>query len=60
MKPAVAKTQAEAERFARIFIPSKTSRMWLRHLVTSLFFSRLGLKFGMQLLGGKSVLQGYS
>ena len=42
MKPAVTKTQAEAERFSRIFIPSKTSRMWLRHLVTGIFFSRLG------------------
>ncbi len=60
MKPAVKKKQAEAERFARIFVPSAKSRPWLRKLATQLMFSRLGLKYGMQMFGAKSVLQGYS
>ena len=60
MKPAAMKKQAEAERFARIFMPTRKSRPWLRRLVTRLMFSRLGLRFGMRMFGARSVLAGYS
>jgi len=60
MRPAVEAKQAEAARFARIFIPTKKSRPWLRRLATRALFSRLGLRLGMRAFGARSVLEGYA
>jgi 2-polyprenyl-6-methoxyphenol hydroxylase-like FAD-dependent oxidoreductase len=60
MAPAVMKRQIEAERFARIAMPTEKSRPWLRRIATQLLFSRPGLQFAMQAFGAKSVLEGYS
>jgi 2-polyprenyl-6-methoxyphenol hydroxylase-like FAD-dependent oxidoreductase len=59
MEPAVMKRQIEAERFARLAMPSEKSRPWLRRLVTRAIFSRLGLRLTMGMFGAKSVLAGY-
>jgi 2-polyprenyl-6-methoxyphenol hydroxylase-like FAD-dependent oxidoreductase len=60
MEPAVMQRQMEAERFAKIVMPTEKSRAWLRRIATRLLFSRLGLRFGMRMFGAKSVLEGYS
>ena len=59
MKPAAERKQNEAERFAKIVMPSERSRPWLRRLGTRLMFSRIGLVVGMRMFGAKSVLHGY-
>jgi 2-polyprenyl-6-methoxyphenol hydroxylase-like FAD-dependent oxidoreductase len=59
LKPAVAKRQADAAGFARVFIPSRRSRPWLRRLVVKAMFSPLLLPLMFRWFGAKSVLEGY-
>jgi 2-polyprenyl-6-methoxyphenol hydroxylase-like FAD-dependent oxidoreductase len=60
MEPAVVKRQIEAERFARIAMPTDKSWPWLRRLGTHLLFSGPGLKLGLGAFGAKSALSGYT
>ncbi len=58
LKPYVGKKQRDAARFARLFVPSRRSRPWLRHLIIQALFSRALISYGMALFGTKSVLRG--
>jgi 2-polyprenyl-6-methoxyphenol hydroxylase-like FAD-dependent oxidoreductase len=56
IKPHVDRKQKEAAAFAKVFVPSKRSMPWLRHLALKLIFSSAGLPLAMKWLGGRSVL----
>ena len=58
LKPYVGKKQRDAARFARLFVPSRRSRPWLRQLIIQALFSRALISYGMALFGTKSVLRG--
>jgi len=58
LKPHVDKRQKDAARFARLFVPSKNSREWLRRLFIRLFFNPLLIRIGFRYFGAKSVLAG--
>ncbi len=60
IKPEVSARQTEAARFARIFIPSRRSRPWLRRLVIKAMFNPLLLPLVFRWFGAKSVLEGYT
>jgi 2-polyprenyl-6-methoxyphenol hydroxylase-like FAD-dependent oxidoreductase len=60
LKPAVAARQEDAATFAKVFIPSETSRPWLRRLVIKLIFSPLVLPLVFKAFGAKSVLESYT
>ena len=59
LKPPVDKKQKDAARFARVFVPSSGSQLWLRRLALRLLFSRALIKYGMASFGAKSVLAGH-
>ena len=59
IKPEVIRRQRDA-RFARIFIPSRRSRPWLRRLVIKAMFSPLLLPLVFRWFGARSVLEGYT
>ncbi|MGH6663982.1 MAG: FAD-dependent monooxygenase [Pseudolabrys sp.] len=59
LKPPVDKKQKDAARFARLFVPSPGSQMWLRRLVLRLLFSRALIKYGMASFGANSVFAGH-
>ena len=56
IKPHVDRKQKRAAAFAKVFLPSKRSVPWLRHLALKLMFSSAGLPLAMKWLGGRSVL----
>jgi 2-polyprenyl-6-methoxyphenol hydroxylase-like FAD-dependent oxidoreductase len=60
IKPEVTARQTEAARFARIFIPSRRSRPWLRRLVIKAMFSPLLLPLVFRWFGARSILEGYT
>ena len=60
LKPEVTKRQEDAASFARIFIPSKRSRPWLRRLVIKAMFSPLALPLVFPWFGARSVLEDYA
>ncbi|HSD92129.1 MAG TPA: FAD-dependent monooxygenase [Methyloceanibacter sp.] len=59
LKPAVTERQKDAASFARYFIPSERSRLWLRRLTIKIVFSPLVLPRMFRWFGAKSVLEGY-
>ncbi len=59
MAPTVMKRQIETERFAKIIMPTDRSQPRLRRVGTRLLFSPPGLRFGLRLIGARSVLEGY-
>lgn len=59
MKPFVTRKQDQAARFARTYIPSQHSRMWLRRIVIRLIFSRLLIGYGLSSFGAQSILKHY-
>ncbi len=58
LKPHVDKKQRDAARFARLFVPSRRSRPWLRRLALKALFNRALIGYGLALFGMKSVLRG--
>lgn len=56
LKPHVDKKQRDAERFARIFLPTKRSYPWLRRLTIRLMFSKPLIGVSQAIFGGRSVL----
>lgn len=58
-KPHVSAKQDEAARFERIFVPSASSRPWLRRLAIRVFFSRYLLPVMFRSMGARSVLAHY-
>jgi 2-polyprenyl-6-methoxyphenol hydroxylase-like FAD-dependent oxidoreductase len=58
LKPPVTKKQKSAARFARLFVPSKRSRPWLRRLTIQLLFSKPLIGIGLRSFGTRSVLVG--
>ena len=59
MEP-VTRKQNEAAGFETVFIPSESSRPWLRRLAVRLLFGPLLLRLVFRMLGGRSALAGYS
>jgi 2-polyprenyl-6-methoxyphenol hydroxylase-like FAD-dependent oxidoreductase len=59
LKPFVRQKQDYAMEFSKIFLPSQTSRMWLRRLVMKLLFNRFYLKYELASFGSQSLLKGY-
>jgi 2-polyprenyl-6-methoxyphenol hydroxylase-like FAD-dependent oxidoreductase len=58
MRPAIDKRQKSARQFVGLFVPSKSSREWLRRLVIRLFFSPPFLSVVMRFFGSNSILAG--
>ena len=58
VRPAVEKRQKSAVRFVGLFVPSKTSREWLRRLFIRAFFSPPLLALGLRFFGSRSILAG--
>ena len=56
LKPHVDKKRRDAARFANLFVPTKGSRPWLRHLALKLLFSRPLIGLGFRYFGARSVL----
>jgi 2-polyprenyl-6-methoxyphenol hydroxylase-like FAD-dependent oxidoreductase len=58
LKPAIAKKQNSAARFAPLFVPKPNSRPWLRRLAIKLLFGWPLINLGLEAFGSKSVLAG--
>ena len=56
IKPHVDRKQKDAAGFARVFVPGRRSRPWLRRLVLKAIFSKPGLSLAMKWFGTRSVL----
>jgi 2-polyprenyl-6-methoxyphenol hydroxylase-like FAD-dependent oxidoreductase len=56
IKPQVDRKQKESAAFAKIFVPNRRSRRWLRRLTLWAMFSRIGLPLAMRAFGTRSVL----
>jgi 2-polyprenyl-6-methoxyphenol hydroxylase-like FAD-dependent oxidoreductase len=60
LRPAVEMKRKDAARWAKLFVPSRNSRRWLRRLALWLIFNPLVLRYGANQFGAKSVLANYA
>jgi hypothetical protein len=58
LMPNVDKKQKDAACFARVFVPTPRSRLWLRRLAIRLLLSRSLINLGLVAVGAKSILAG--